>query len=76
MASELLPQEIIRRKRDGLELSPEEISFLVRGITDGSAGEEPSSAYTAFSRRTISKRRATVLPLSAGVNSRNRTLLP
>ena len=34
-----LPQEIIRRKRDGLALSAEEIQFFVRGITDNSVSE-------------------------------------
>jgi thymidine phosphorylase len=31
-----LPQEIIRRKRDGLALTPEEITFFVKGLSDGS----------------------------------------
>ncbi|MGA8335902.1 MAG: thymidine phosphorylase, partial [Solirubrobacteraceae bacterium] len=31
----MLVAELIRRKRDGLELSPDEISDLVRGIADG-----------------------------------------
>jgi len=31
----LLPAEVIRRKRDGAELSGEEIGFLVDGITHG-----------------------------------------
>ncbi len=35
----MLPQEIIRRKRDGVALSSAEIQFFVRGITDGSIGE-------------------------------------
>ena len=30
----MLPQEVIRAKRDGATLSPEEIAFFVRGITD------------------------------------------
>ncbi|HEY5800226.1 MAG TPA: thymidine phosphorylase [Burkholderiaceae bacterium] len=34
-----LPQEIIRKKRDGGKLSKEEIAFFVRGITDGSVSE-------------------------------------
>ncbi|HYQ92596.1 MAG TPA: thymidine phosphorylase [Candidatus Competibacteraceae bacterium] len=34
-----LPQEIIRRKRDGLSLSPAEIEFMVQGMVDGSVGE-------------------------------------
>ncbi|WP_436643374.1 thymidine phosphorylase [Microbaculum sp. FT89] len=35
----LLPQEIIRRKRDGETLSAEEISFFIQGLTDGSISE-------------------------------------
>ena len=31
----LLPQEIIRAKRDGKELTQEQIQFFVDGITDG-----------------------------------------
>ena len=31
----MLPAEVIRRKRDGNELSADEIAFLVAGITDG-----------------------------------------
>ncbi len=34
-----LPQEIIRKKRDGAALSREEIASFVRGITDGSVGD-------------------------------------
>ena len=33
------PQELIRKKRDGHSLSDEEVSFFVRGITDGSISE-------------------------------------
>ena len=35
----MLPQELIRKKRDGQELSDEEIAFIVRGITDGALSE-------------------------------------
>jgi thymidine phosphorylase len=38
-ASALLPQEIIRKKRDGAALSSDEIAYFVRGITDGSIGD-------------------------------------
>jgi thymidine phosphorylase len=31
----VLPNEVIRRKRDGQALTPQEIAFLVGGITDG-----------------------------------------
>ena len=41
----MLPQEIIRKKRDGEVLSEEEISFLVRGITDSSVSESQLSAF-------------------------------
>ena len=34
-----LPQEIIRKKRDGGKLSKEEIQFFVKGITDNSVSE-------------------------------------
>jgi thymidine phosphorylase len=48
----MLPQEIIRRKRDGHELSDEEIGFVVRGITDGglSEGQVAAFAMTVFFR--------------------------
>jgi thymidine phosphorylase len=35
----VLISELIRRKRDGGELTPEEIEFLVEGITDGSVSD-------------------------------------
>jgi thymidine phosphorylase len=41
----MLPQEIIRRKRDGHELSPEEIAFIVRGVHDGSLSEGQVAAF-------------------------------
>lgn len=41
----LLPQEIIRKKRDGKILSREEITFFVRGITDGSVSEGQIAAF-------------------------------
>jgi len=34
-----LPQEIIRKKRDGQTLSAEEIAFFIEGLTDGSVSE-------------------------------------
>ncbi len=40
-----LPQEIIRRKRDGATLSDEEIAFFVRGITDNSISEGQIAAF-------------------------------
>ncbi|MGQ0663001.1 MAG: thymidine phosphorylase [Pseudomonadota bacterium] len=44
MAS-FLPQEIIRRKRDGASLSEAEIEFVVGGITDGSLNKAQIAAF-------------------------------
>jgi thymidine phosphorylase len=41
----MLPQEIIRKKRDGQELSDEAIAFVVRGITDGTLSESQVAAF-------------------------------
>ena len=41
----MLPQEIIRRKRDGHELSADEIAFVTRGIADGSLTEGQVAAF-------------------------------
>ena len=41
----LLPQEIIRRKRDGETLREEEIAFMVRGLTDGGIGDGQIAAF-------------------------------
>ncbi len=35
----LLPQEIIRKKRDGQPLTAEEVAFFVTGLTDGTVSE-------------------------------------
>ncbi len=40
-----LPQEIIRRKRDGETLSADEIAFMVGGLTDGSISEGQVAAF-------------------------------
>ena len=40
-----LPQEIIRKKRDGQVLSKEEIQFFVAGIGDGSISEGQVAAF-------------------------------
>ena len=39
------PQEIIRRKRDGKELSDTEIAFIVEGIATGSVSEGQAAAF-------------------------------
>jgi len=41
----MLPQEIIRKKRDGQALSPAEISFFTTGIGDGSISEGQIAAF-------------------------------
>ena len=41
----MLAQEVIRKKRDGGALAPDEIEFLVDGITDGSVGEGQAAAF-------------------------------
>jgi thymidine phosphorylase len=41
----MLPQEIIRKKRDGKVLSASEIAEIVRGITDGSLSEGQVAAF-------------------------------
>jgi thymidine phosphorylase len=41
----MLPQEIIRKKRDGGVLSEAEIVHFVKGITDGSIGEGQVAAF-------------------------------
>lgn len=41
----MLPQEIIRRKRDGQDLDSAEIAFLVQGLTDGSIGDGQIAAF-------------------------------
>ncbi|MGE4421470.1 MAG: thymidine phosphorylase [Pseudodesulfovibrio sp.] len=54
-----IPQEIIRRKRDGLELSEADIRAMVRGITDGTASEGQVAAFAMavfFRGMTLSER--------------------
>ncbi len=63
----MLPQEIIRRKRDGHELSAEEIAFIVHGIHDGSLseGQVASFAMSVFFRgMTVPERVALTLGLA------------
>ena len=45
MPARLLPQEIIRKKRDGGVLAPDEITFLIEGLTDGSVTEGQVAAF-------------------------------
>jgi thymidine phosphorylase len=41
----MLPQEIIRKKRDGGTLSPEEINFLITGLGAGRVSEGQAAAF-------------------------------
>ncbi len=43
--TQFLPQEIIRRKRDGATLTPEEIAFMVSGLTEGRVSEGQVAAF-------------------------------
>lgn len=63
----MLPQEIIRRKRDGHELSAAEIAFIVRGIHDGSLSEGQVAAFAMsvfFRGMTVPERVALTLGLA------------
>ncbi len=42
---EFLPQEIIRKKRDGLRLDDDEIRFMVAGISNGAISEGQVAAF-------------------------------
>jgi thymidine phosphorylase len=44
-AAPFLPQEIIRKKRDGGPLADDEIAFFVRGLADGSIAEGQVAAF-------------------------------
>ena len=42
----MLPQEVIRAKRDGRALTDDEIAFFVAGLTDGTINEGQAAAFT------------------------------
>ncbi|ALV26226.1 thymidine phosphorylase [Pannonibacter phragmitetus] len=55
----MLAQELIRKKRDGGQLTREEIAFFVKGLADGSVSEGQVSALAMaifFRRLTIDER--------------------
>ena len=61
-----LPQEIIRKKRDGGVMSAEEIQFFVRGITDNSVTEGQIAAFAMavfFNDMTMDERVAFTLAM-------------
>ena len=41
----MLPQEIIRRKREGEALAADEIAAMVKGLTDGTVSEGQVAAF-------------------------------
>jgi len=45
VTSTYLPQELIRKKRDGLALTDAEITFMVRGITNGQLSDAQLGAF-------------------------------
>ena len=62
----MLPQEIIRRKRNGHALSADEIAFVARGIADGSLGEGQVAAFAMavfFRGMTVEERVALTVGL-------------
>jgi len=62
----MLPQEIIRKKRDGQELSNQEIAFIARGITDNGLSEGQVAAFAMavfFRGMTTAERVALTLGL-------------
>src|SRR5471032_767608 len=62
----MLPQEIIRKKRDGGELSADEISIIVHGIGDNSLSEGQVAAFAMavfFQCMTTAERVAMTLGL-------------
>jgi len=65
-SASFLPQEIIRKKRDGDTLSPEEIAFFVAGITDQSITEGQAAAFAMavfFCGMTMEERVALTLSM-------------
>lgn len=63
----MLPQEIIRKKRDGGELSSDEIAFIVKGIVDESLSEGQVAAFAMsvfFRGMTVEERVALTLGLT------------
>jgi thymidine phosphorylase len=62
----MLPQEIIRRKRDGGELSRQEIGEFIRWLTDGAVSEGQAAAFAMavfFRGLTVSERLALTLAM-------------
>jgi thymidine phosphorylase len=73
MSAEFIPQELIRRTRDGRPLSDEELAFLVAGITDGSLSDGQVAAWAmAVFMRDLTKPERVAL---TGAMTRSGTVL-
>lgn len=69
----LLPQEIIRKKRDGLELGPDEIEAFVAGLVDGRVADAQIGAFAmAVCLRGMS--RAETVALTRAMTGSGRVL--
>ena len=61
----MLPQEIIRRKRDGQNLSKDEIEAFIAGVTDGTVSEAQAAAFAmAVFFRDMSRNETIALTLA------------
>jgi thymidine phosphorylase len=70
MSPEMLPQEIIRRKRNGEELSGEEISYLIARLADGTLTDGQAAAFAmAVFFRGMSTAELVALTLTQGWSS-------
>lgn len=61
-----IPQETIIRKRDGKELTDDEIRAFIQGVTDETVAREQVSAFamaTIFQKMTVEERRALTLAM-------------
>ncbi len=75
----MLPQEIIRKKRDGAALTVEEIDFIVRGLTDGSVTEGQAAAFAMavlFRGMEVAERIALTLAMRSPKLSRRKFAPP
>jgi pyrimidine-nucleoside phosphorylase len=56
----MIPAELIRKKRDGAELNPNEIQWFVAGLSNGAVSEPQAAAFlmAAFLRGLSAKERA------------------
>ena len=62
----MLPQEIIRRKRDGETLADDEIEFLITGLTLGDVTASQAAAFAMARSRSGSctpASRASTMPI-------------